>query len=52
MDEKTLAEARQILNERECDLHGHYFEHVVTAAGELTRIACGNCGAAWSCERI
>lgn len=43
----TLAEARQKLNEAECDTSGHNYDHVLLASGDLKMVLCSTCGRSW-----
>jgi hypothetical protein len=42
-----LAEAREKLAEAECDAHGHRFDHVLLASGELQLVLCSICQRSW-----
>lgn len=48
----TLDEAEEVFAARECDLHGHDFEFLVSGAGDLTGMLCGRCGQRWRTEKV
>lgn len=43
----TLAEAREKLAEAECGAHGHSFDHVLLASGDLQLVLCSTCQRTW-----
>lgn len=44
----TLGEAQALLSRRECLIHGHDFDVIVTTgSGAPTSVLCSRCGESW-----